>query len=117
MLQPSLAITKTADATPVTAGSPVGFTITVSNGGPGTATAVTVDDPLPSLAGVTWTLESQTGSACSITGAVGSQTLSCAIGDMASGTTYTVTSFDPTDYDQDIVWADGFFVRWPQKTN
>ena len=30
---------------------------------------------------------------------------------------YTVTSFDPTDYDQDIVWADGFFVRWPQKTN
>jgi len=33
----------------------------------------------------------------------------------ASGTTYTVTSFDPTDYDQDIVWADGFFVRWPQK--
>lgn len=28
---------------------------------------------------------------------------------------YTVASFDPTDYDQDIVWADGFFVRWPQK--
>ncbi len=32
-------------------------------------------------------------------------------------TSYTVTSFDPTDYAQDIVWADGFFVRWPQKTN
>jgi prepilin-type N-terminal cleavage/methylation domain-containing protein len=30
--------------------------------------------------------------------------------------TYDVTSFDPTDYDQDIVWADGFFVRWPQST-
>jgi len=29
--------------------------------------------------------------------------------------TYSVTSFDPTNYDQDIVWADGFFVRWPQK--
>ncbi|HEY0511186.1 MAG TPA: prepilin-type N-terminal cleavage/methylation domain-containing protein [Thermoanaerobaculia bacterium] len=29
---------------------------------------------------------------------------------------YTVTGFDPTDYDQDLVWADGFFVRWPQKT-
>jgi|SRR5436305_7212704 len=28
---------------------------------------------------------------------------------------YTLTSFDPTDYDQDIVWADGFMVRWPQK--
>jgi prepilin-type N-terminal cleavage/methylation domain-containing protein len=32
------------------------------------------------------------------------------------GTSYTVQAFDPTDYDQDIVWADGFFVRWPQKT-
>ena len=34
---------------------------------------------------------------------------------VAVGTDYTVTSFEPTDYDQDIVWADGFFVRWPQK--
>jgi type II secretion system protein G len=32
----------------------------------------------------------------------------------ASATEYEVSSFDPTDYDQDIVWADGFFVRWPQ---
>jgi len=30
-------------------------------------------------------------------------------------TKYTVSSFDPTDYDRDIVWADGFFVRWPQR--
>lgn len=29
--------------------------------------------------------------------------------------TYPVGSFDPTDYDQDILWADGYFVRWPQK--
>jgi type II secretion system protein G len=34
----------------------------------------------------------------------------------AEGDTYTVTSFDPTDYDRDIVWADGFMVRYPQKT-
>lgn len=33
----------------------------------------------------------------------------------APGGQYTVVGFDPTDYDQDIVWADGFFVRWPQK--
>lgn len=32
-----------------------------------------------------------------------------------SGDTYSTTAFDPTDYNQDIVWADGFFVRWPQK--
>lgn len=29
--------------------------------------------------------------------------------------TYTVGAFNPTDYDQDIVWADGYFVRYPQK--
>jgi general secretion pathway protein G len=28
---------------------------------------------------------------------------------------YEAVGFDPTDYDQDILWADGFFVRWPQK--
>jgi type II secretion system protein G len=33
----------------------------------------------------------------------------------AEGTAYTVTSFDPTDYDRDIVWADGFMVRFPSK--
>ena len=32
-----------------------------------------------------------------------------------SADTYTALPFDPTDYNQDIVWADGFFVRWPQK--
>ena len=36
--------------------------------------------------------------------------------DTITADTYTVTPFDPTDYDQDIVWADGFFVRWPEKT-
>jgi hypothetical protein len=32
-----------------------------------------------------------------------------------SARNYTVTSFDPDDLDQDIVWADGYFVRWPQR--
>ena len=32
-----------------------------------------------------------------------------------SATEYSVTPFDPVDFDEDIVWADGFFVRWPQK--
>jgi type II secretion system protein G len=35
--------------------------------------------------------------------------------DTAEGDTYTTGGFDPTDYDRDIVWADGFFVRWPQR--
>ena len=25
----------------------------------------------------------------------------------------TIGPFIPTDYDQDIVWSDGYFVRWP----
>jgi len=28
---------------------------------------------------------------------------------------YTAGAFEPTDYEQDIVWVDGFFVRWPQR--
>ena len=31
------------------------------------------------------------------------------------GGTVTVGNFDPTDYDQDIIWADGYFIRWPEK--
>lgn len=34
----------------------------------------------------------------------------------ADGDSYTVTAFDPTDYDRDVVWADGFMVRFPAKT-
>jgi general secretion pathway protein G len=33
----------------------------------------------------------------------------------AESNSYSVTNFDPTDYDRDVVWADGFMVRWPQK--
>jgi len=28
---------------------------------------------------------------------------------------YTVSAFDPGDFDEDIVWADGYFARWPQR--
>lgn len=34
-----------------------------------------------------------------------------------SGTTYTSNSFKPTDYAEDIVWANGYFVRWPGGVN
>ncbi|HEX3528339.1 MAG TPA: hypothetical protein VH988_14850 [Thermoanaerobaculia bacterium] len=32
-----------------------------------------------------------------------------------SGNSYTVGSFEPVDTDQDIVWMDAFFVRWPER--
>lgn len=31
----------------------------------------------------------------------------------AASATVTVQEFVPTDYAQDIIWADGYFVRWP----
>jgi len=30
-----------------------------------------------------------------------------------AGTSHNVEPFLTTDYDQDIIWADGYFVRWP----
>ena len=36
---------------------------------------------------------------------------------VTEGTQYSVTNFEPTDYDRDVIWADGFFVRWPQKVS
>jgi len=34
-------------------------------------------------------------------------------GDVASLGTVTVGGFTPTDYNQNIIWADGFFIRYP----
>ncbi len=66
---PSLSITKIADAGTVSAGSPIGYTITVTNAGPGTARNVTLSDTLPTAPGVSWSVES--GSlGCAITGNV-----------------------------------------------
>ena len=30
-----------------------------------------------------------------------------------NGDTYTMGPFDSNDYNRDIVWADGFFIRYP----
>ncbi len=38
-------------------------------------------------------------------------------GAFETSATVTAGAFDPTDYDQDLVWSDGFFIRYPQKTN
>lgn len=32
-----------------------------------------------------------------------------------AATSYTVADFAPDAFDEDIVWADGFFVRWPKQ--
>ena len=85
--KPSLSVTKTADSSPVEAGDPIGFTIKVSNAGPGTATNVGLSDPLPSGTASSWVIASQTNSGqCSI----GSGTLSCSGVTLASGASFSV---------------------------
>ncbi len=76
---PNVAIVKTADASSVNAGSDIGFTISVTNTGVADATGVTISDSLPGGTGtlpVHWT-ESPDNPACTISGADGSQALSC----------------------------------------
>ena len=82
-----LAITSTADASTVNVGSAIGFTINVSNSGPGSEANVALNDPLPSGSGVTWSISpaySGPGT-CSISGSIGSQVLTCSFGTLASG--------------------------------
>lgn len=90
---PSLAIVKTADNGTVEAGTNIGFGITVSSNGPGTATAVTLSDPLPTGSGINWSIDSQPASnPCSIVANV----LTCAFGNMPAGTDVTIHISSPT---------------------
>ena len=50
-------ILKTADASSVNAGDPIGFTITVWNAGAGDAAGVKLNDTLPTNAGLYWTID------------------------------------------------------------
>ena len=89
----SLAISKVADDATVSAGDPIGYTITVTNNGAGTAKNVVVTDTLPTNAGLTWTIDGGTGAAdCSITAGV----LTCNFGDMGPGDSFTVHLSSPT---------------------
>jgi uncharacterized repeat protein (TIGR01451 family) len=83
---PALAITKTADASPVNTGDDIGFTVTVSNTGPGTAKSVNLDDPLPAGVGIDWSINPAYAGpgSCSISGSAPAQTLDCAFGDLAA---------------------------------
>jgi uncharacterized repeat protein (TIGR01451 family)/fimbrial isopeptide formation D2 family protein len=85
---PDITVVKLADADPINAGDPIGFTITVSNAGPGTAYGVTLSDTLPS--GITW---SEDSTSCSI----GAGVLSCTIGTLAPGATFQVHLTGTTD--------------------
>jgi len=89
----SVAITKSPDAASVSAGTQIGFTVTLSNTGAGTANGVTVSDPLPagSGSGLTWSINSQSNAGlCSINSPTAPQTLSCGPTTLASGVSFSV---------------------------
>lgn len=89
---PNLGITKTADAASVSAGSNIGFTITVSNTGDGTAKNATLNDPLPAGSGVNWEISPAYAGpgTCQINGNPPTETLVCSFGDLASGASASV---------------------------
>ena len=92
---PALSVTKTADGENVVAPNQIGYTITVNSSGGGAATGVTLTDVLPTDAGLSWSIDPGTGAGCSIT----TGTLSCPIGDMASGSSFIVHISSPTTQD------------------
>jgi uncharacterized repeat protein (TIGR01451 family) len=90
---PEISITKTADQGTVSAGDTIGFTITVTNSGAGTASGVTVTDTLPSDPGLSWTIDAANSDAgCSI--AAG--TLTCNFGSLAPAASKHVHITSPT---------------------
>jgi uncharacterized repeat protein (TIGR01451 family) len=91
---PDIEVEKDADHGTVDAADPVGFTITVSNIGAGTATDVHLNDPLPTNPGLVWSIDGGTGQQfCKIT----QGDLVCDFGDMGPDSSYTVHISSDTD--------------------
>jgi uncharacterized repeat protein (TIGR01451 family) len=80
-----MAIVKTGTPNPVTEGTPLTYTLTVTNNGPASATNVTVMDSLPSV--VTYLSTTTTQGSCSEAGG----SVTCLLGTMANGTTATIS--------------------------
>lgn len=81
----TLAITKTGTPNPVTEGTPLTYTIVVTNNGPATATTVTMTDTLPST--VTYLSSTTTQGSCSEAGGI----VTCLLGTMANAATATIS--------------------------
>ncbi len=96
-LPPGLGAIKTAVSGTINAGENAVFNITVSNTGTGTATGVTLSDPLPSGVSGAWVVSGPDAGDCA--SPIVGNTLDCDFGDLAAGESKTVTVTAPTDFD------------------
>ncbi|MFL5915580.1 MAG: DUF11 domain-containing protein, partial [Gaiellaceae bacterium] len=85
-------IVKTADAAQVNVGSPIGFTMTVSNDGAGDAHGVMLNDTLPSNSGLSWSIASQ-GAGWNGSCAIAAGKLTCGPVTVPHGTTQAASTF------------------------
>src|SRR5207302_9405307 len=96
-----LSVTKTPDNATVNAGDQIGYTITISNAGPGTAHGVKLTDTLPSNAGLSWSIASASAgwnNTCAIS-TTAPITLTCGVANgvsLAGGSSVSVHITSPT---------------------
>jgi uncharacterized repeat protein (TIGR01451 family) len=96
---PNLSVTKTADATPVPAGTTIGFTITVSNSnaaGTGTASGVVLGDSLPVAPGLSWTFSPAYGAGDLLDESPPLFIVNCSFGNLAPGAQASIHMQSPT---------------------
>jgi uncharacterized repeat protein (TIGR01451 family) len=93
---PDVTVSKTPDGGAIGVGDSADFTIVVTNLGPGAAYDVSLSDSLPS--GIDWVLGGigglhglPIGLSCQVTGALGSEVLTCSAESIASGDDFSVT--------------------------
>jgi uncharacterized repeat protein (TIGR01451 family) len=82
---PMLSLTNVADTSSVDAGGSIGYTITATNSGAGTAEGVTLSENLPDEPGLDWTISpAYTGpGTCTVSGS-NPQVLTCTIGNLTT---------------------------------
>lgn len=92
---PAVALTKTPDANPISSGDRLGFTLTATNNGAGTAKGVVLTDDLPAGEGLNWVIDAP-ANGCVLNGAVPTQSVSCPVGTLAPGASFSVHVSTPT---------------------
>ncbi|HLM18901.1 MAG TPA: DUF11 domain-containing protein, partial [Acidimicrobiia bacterium] len=90
---PDIAVSKAPDAATYGLGETIGFTITASNAGPGSAVGVTVLDSLPAQSGLSWSVDGGTGAGECV---IAAGKLTCEFGTLASGASRSVHISSPT---------------------